>query len=94
MTQPVLGILTLYLNDAGLLEERSVYQKMIAAGRKLGMHVFVFTPKDVDYQKNKIFAHIYSLDSKLWSRKWTSFPNLIYDTASSSFSDFGNATAI
>jgi hypothetical protein len=79
MTQPVLGILTLYLNDAGLLEERSVYQKMIAAGRKLGMHVFVFTPKDVDYQKNKIFAHIYSLDSKLWSRKWTSFPNLIYD---------------
>ncbi len=79
MTKPVLGILTLYLNDAGLLEERPVYQKMIAAGQKLGLHVIVFTPKDVDYQENMAYAHIYHTGSKTWSRKWTAIPSLIYD---------------
>lgn len=79
MTYPVLGILTLYLNEAGLLEERSIYQKMTSAGRKLGLSVFVFTPKDVNYTENKIHAWFYEPDSKTWSRRWTSFPNMIYD---------------
>ncbi|WP_424768058.1 YheC/YheD family protein [Paenibacillus sp. sgz302251] len=79
MTLPVLGILTLYLNEAGLLEERSIYQKMTSAGRKLGLNVFVFTPKDVNYKQNRIHALFYNPDSKVWSRRWTSFPNLIYD---------------
>lgn len=79
MTQPVLGILTLYLNEAGLLEERSIYQKMTSAGRKLGLSVFVFTPKDVNYIQNKIHALFYNPESQTWSRKWTSFPNMIYD---------------
>lgn len=79
MTQPILGILTLYLNEAGLLEERSIYQKMTSAGRKLGLSVFVFTPKDVNYTGNKIHAWFYDPDSKTWSRRWTSFPNMIYD---------------
>ncbi|WP_141504066.1 YheC/YheD family protein [Paenibacillus luteus] len=79
MTQPVLGILTLYLNEAGLLEERSIYQKMTSAGQKLGLNVFVFTPKDVNYIQNKIHALFYHPESKTWSRKWTSFPNMIYD---------------
>lgn len=79
MTQPVLGILTLYLNEAGMLEERSIYQKMISAGRKLGIQIFVFTPKDVNYTQNRIHALFYNPESQTWSRKWTSFPNLIYD---------------
>ncbi|MBD2872919.1 YheC/YheD family endospore coat-associated protein [Paenibacillus arenilitoris] len=79
MTMPVLGILTLYLNEAGMLEERSVYQKMTAAGRKLGLSVFVFTPMDVNDKKNQIYGHFYNIESKTWSRRWTSFPNLIYD---------------
>lgn len=79
MKQPVLGILTLYLNEAGHLEERSIYQKMTSAGRKLGLSVFVFTPKDVNYINNKIHAQFYNLDTQTWSRRWTSFPNMIYD---------------
>lgn len=79
MAQPVLGILTLYLNEAGMLEERSIYQKMTVAGRKLGLRVFVFTPKDVNYKKNQIHALFYDPDEASWSRKWTSFPHLIYD---------------
>ncbi|MUT64449.1 YheC/YheD family protein [Paenibacillus sp. NEAU-GSW1] len=79
MTQPVLGILTLYLNENGLLEERDIYQKMTVAGRKLGLDVIVFTPKDVNYQLNRIHAQVYHPDERKWTRKWTSFPSLIFD---------------
>ncbi|MDF9841948.1 hypothetical protein M2105_002965 [Paenibacillus sp. PastF-1] len=43
MPEPVLGILTLYLNDAKQLEERSIYRRMIIEGKKIGLDVFVFT---------------------------------------------------
>ncbi|MBJ6362060.1 YheC/YheD family protein [Paenibacillus sp. GCM10012307] len=79
MAKPVLGIMTLYLNDNGMLEERGVYQKMIAAGRKLGLEVFVFTPQDVNYSKNRIFGMFYDVHNKQWSRRWCSFPHMIYD---------------
>ncbi|MBB3108282.1 glutathione synthase/RimK-type ligase-like ATP-grasp enzyme [Paenibacillus phyllosphaerae] len=79
MVQPVLGIMTLYLNDAGRLEERSIYQKMSIVGRRLGLDIFVFTPDDVNYETNKIHAHIYDSQLKTWSRKWRSFPHMIFD---------------
>ncbi|MBW7477047.1 YheC/YheD family protein [Paenibacillus oenotherae] len=79
MGQPVLGILTLYLNDNGLLEEKPIYQKMTTAGRKLGLDVFVFTPQDVNYKQNKINALIYNPSTQSWTRKWRSFPHMIFD---------------
>jgi len=79
MGQPVLGILTLYLNEEGALEERPVYQKMTQVGKSLGLEVFVFTPKDVNYKQNRINALVYNPETKSWSRKWRSFPHLIYD---------------
>ncbi|SDX19911.1 YheC/YheD family protein [Paenibacillus sp. CF384] len=79
MVQPVLGILTLYLNDNGWLEEKPIYQRMTLAGKKLGLEVFVFTPADVNYSDNRIHAHIYDASSQSWSRKWRSFPHMIYD---------------
>lgn len=79
MTQPVLGILTLYLNDKGLLEEKPIYQRMTAAGRKMGLEVFVFTPQDVNYSSNRIHAMMYDPDKGTWRRKWRPFPHLIFD---------------
>lgn len=79
MTQPVLGILTLYLNDSGALEERLIYQKMTVEAKKLNLRVFVFTPADVNYKQHRIHALFYNPDSKLWTRKWTSFPHVIFD---------------
>lgn len=79
MTQPVLGILTLYLNDAGALEERDIYQKMTVEGRKLGLQVFVFTPQDVNERQGKVRALFFNPDSGLWSRRWTRLPSLIFD---------------
>lgn len=79
MTQPSLGILTLYLNDAGVLEERDYYRRMTEEGQKLGLQVFVFTPEDVHYKLNRIRAQYYDPDSKLWYRRWTRFPDMIFD---------------
>lgn len=79
MSEPVLGILTLYLNDAKQLEEKSVYRRMIIEGSRIGLDVFVFTPADVHVSKDLINAMVYDVKSGVWSRKWRSFPNMIYD---------------
>lgn len=79
MSQPVLGILTLYLNDRKQLEERHIYQKMITEGQKIGLDIFVFTPMDVYDKKKLIYALVYDPQQKRWFRKWRSFPNLIFD---------------
>ncbi|MFR9709769.1 YheC/YheD family protein [Paenibacillus sp. MB22_1] len=79
MSQPVLGILTLYLNNKKLLEERHIYQRMITEGKKMGLDIFVFTPMDVIDQKKQILALEYDPKGKKWFRKWRSFPDLIFD---------------
>ncbi|WP_223068447.1 YheC/YheD family protein [Paenibacillus caui] len=79
MPQPVLGILTLYLNDKGQLEERKIYERMTIEGRKLGLNVIVFTPADVITGKEMIDAMVFDTDSRKWSRKQRSFPDMIFD---------------
>ncbi|WEK55310.1 MAG: YheC/YheD family protein [Candidatus Cohnella colombiensis] len=76
---PVLGILTLYLNENKALEERPVYEKMVAYGKQIGLHVFVFTPQDVDMGNSRIHALIYKPELRSWNRSWVRFPNVIYD---------------
>jgi hypothetical protein len=79
MAQPVLGILTLYLTESKVLEERPVYEKMIAAGKRIGITVFVFTPQDVEDSSGKIHAMIFNTVTGKWSRRWVRFPHVIYD---------------
>ncbi|MCL6602756.1 MAG: YheC/YheD family protein [Paenibacillus sp.] len=79
MSQPVLGILTLYLNEAKQLEEKSVYQKMITQGKRIGLDVFVFTPMDVHSSKELIHALVFDPQTGKWSRKWRPIPKMIYD---------------
>lgn len=79
MSQPVLGILTLYLNDYKVLEERHIYERMITEGRKLGLDVYVFTPADVHPGNGMINALHYSPEHRRWFRKWRSFPSVIFD---------------
>ncbi|KGE16269.1 YheC/YheD family protein [Paenibacillus wynnii] len=79
MPEPVLGILTLYLNEAKQLEEKGVYQRMITQGKRIGLDVFVFTPMDVHSSKELIHALVYDPQTGKWSRKWRPFPQMIYD---------------
>lgn len=78
MSSPVLGIMTLYLNEHRALEERSIYRRMILEGRKRGLDIYVFTPADVHPGGKQIEAMIYH-EGKGWSREWRSFPDLIFD---------------
>lgn len=79
MSQPVLGILTLYLNDQKKLEEMPVYARMITEGREMGLDVFVFTPAEVHPSQNLIHALEYRPDTRKWSRRWRPFPHMIFD---------------
>ena len=79
MTQPILGILTLYLNNAGVVEEKDMFRKMTIEGRKLGLQVFVFTPQDVNHVKKRIRGMFYQESTHSWLRKWTAFPPMIFD---------------
>ncbi|WP_123041339.1 YheC/YheD family protein [Cohnella candidum] len=78
---PTLGILTLYLNDRKSIEEKAMFQKLTAAGRKKGMDVVVFTPDDVEDRTGRVYAHVYSPVKKIWGRQWTRMPQIIYDRA-------------
>ncbi|MBT2284624.1 YheC/YheD family protein [Paenibacillus polymyxa] len=78
MSSPVLGIMTLYLNEHRALEERSVYRRMILEGRKRGLDIYVFTPADVHPGGKQIEAMVFH-EGKGWSREWRSFPDLIFD---------------
>jgi len=79
MPRLILGILTLYLNGAGLLEERKIYEYMTIEGDKLDMQVIVFTPSDVQANEKKVRAHVFDTKNKKWIRQWTSIPQLVFD---------------
>ncbi|WP_052476012.1 YheC/YheD family endospore coat-associated protein [Cohnella kolymensis] len=79
MSKPVVGILTLYLNDRKALEERPIYEKMITAGARMGMKIFVYTPEDVAEDDQRIRALIYKPAAKRWTKRWVRPPEIIYD---------------
>jgi len=78
---PTLGILTIYLNERKMIDERAMFQKMTIAGRKHGLNVIVFTPDDVDESAGRIHAMVYEPERRAWQRRWTRFPQVIYDRA-------------
>ncbi|MCR8657949.1 YheC/YheD family endospore coat-associated protein [Paenibacillus endoradicis] len=79
MARLLLGILTLYLNDGRILEERKIYEQMTIEGAELGIQVIVFTPEDVSTHQAKVRAHYYDLTQKRWTRKWGPIPKYVFD---------------
>ncbi len=79
--KPLLGILTLYLNERKVIDERRMFQKMTKVGQKLGLDVVVFTPDDVEEDSGRVYAMAYHPRKQMWQRKWTRMPHLIYDRA-------------
>ncbi len=77
MAQKRLGVLAVYLSR-GRLEELSFFRKLSLEGRKLGIQIEVFTPKDVD-SDSRIKTSVYDSNRQRWVRKRTTFPPLIYD---------------
>ncbi|CAM3448746.1 YheC/YheD family protein [Marinicrinis lubricantis] len=74
-----MGIMALYWNDQKQLEEIRYFKQLSVLGRELGLSVIVFTPEDVDHSRMQIRSLIYDVRQGLWIRKWTPFPDVIFD---------------
>ncbi|OXM84255.1 ATP-binding protein [Paenibacillus rigui] len=68
----------MYLEERKL-EELSFFRKLSIYGQKMGIEVLVFTPDDIHASKSRIQALYYNTAARKWQRKWTYFPELIYD---------------
>ncbi|NBI28264.1 YheC/YheD family endospore coat-associated protein [Chengkuizengella marina] len=78
-TKPVLGVMALYINSKKQFDERSYLKKLMVQGEKMGMKIFLFSPENVDEKNKKIYAYFYNKTKSKWIRKWTDFPNIIFD---------------
>lgn len=54
---------------------------MTVAGDRLGLGVFVFTPDDVDEEAGRIRAWVYLPSKRVWGRRWTKLPDVVFDRA-------------
>lgn len=70
--------MTFYLRG-NVIEELAFFRKLTAAGKRLGLSVFVFTPEDVDDSSRQIRAWVYDEAEGRWLRKRASFPDIVYD---------------
>ncbi len=56
-----------------------MFRKFTVKGQRMGIDVFAFTPEDVDSEKKRIYGHFYDTGRKVWLRKWTRFPDVVFD---------------
>lgn len=78
MSHPTLGIMAIYLSNRHF-EEISYFRKLSIQGKLLGINVMVFSPEDVSHDRKKIYGLFYSRSRSRWLRKWSAFPDVIYD---------------
>ena len=57
--------------------EKSFYKKLSLIGRRLGIRVFVFSPRDVDLEDRTIIG--YEFVKGIWQREVFPLPQMIYD---------------
>ncbi|NDI36298.1 YheC/YheD family protein [Chengkuizengella sediminis] len=78
-TKPILGVMALYINSKKQFDERSYLKKLMIQGEKMGMKIFLFSPENVDEKNKKIYAYFFNKAKSMWVRKWTDFPDIIFD---------------
>ncbi|MFS1511799.1 YheC/YheD family protein [Chengkuizengella sp. SCS-71B] len=78
-TKPALGVMALYINSKKQFDERSYLKNLMIQGEKMGMKIFLFSPENVDEKNKRIYAYFYNKTKSKWIRKWTDFPNIIFD---------------
>jgi len=74
----LLGVMAIYMNNRRF-EELSFFRKLALKGTKLGITVMVFSPEDVHHDRKKIYGLFYHQKNKKWFRRWTRFPDIVYD---------------
>lgn len=79
MSRPKVGVLAVYYDSNKHLEEFDFFKKLCTQGEKRGLEVMIFTPDDVSSQRRMINGLFYDTEKQKWERRWSSFPEIIYD---------------
>ncbi|UFJ41509.1 YheC/YheD family protein [Brevibacillus humidisoli] len=72
-----MGIMAMVKRDEPRFIEKKYYQKLTEIGRKQGIRVFVFSPRQADFVRRQVVGFEYR-DGR-WRRKWLPFPTVVYD---------------
>ncbi|WCK55498.1 YheC/YheD family protein [Aneurinibacillus sp. Ricciae_BoGa-3] len=78
--QGYLGILATPIKTSPPFPEKAFYAYLSAAGKNLGIPVYVFLPNQVDYTTKTVIGYLYR--NKTWVKKKLPFPTLVYDRCS------------
>ncbi len=79
MNRQSLGIMTMPYPPSPPFAEKNNFKLLCMAGEKMGIEVFVFFPRDVDFHSRSINGYIYQPAAASWIKRRFPFPSFIYD---------------
>lgn len=76
----ILGILTQFKQEGDPpFLEKDFFKILSLSARPLGLHVIVFSPYSIDWQKRKVYGYTFHARMKQWRTCQAPFPRLVYD---------------
>lgn len=72
-----MGIMAMIKGDEPRFAEKGYYQKLTEIGRRLGIRVFVFSPRNVDFARRRVMGYVYRQGR--WHKKLFPLPAVVYD---------------
>jgi glutathione synthase/RimK-type ligase-like ATP-grasp enzyme len=78
--QGYLGILATPIKTSPPFPEKAFYAYLSAAGKSMGIPVYVFLPNQVDYATKTVTGYLYK--NNTWVKKRLPLPTLVYDRCS------------
>ncbi len=72
-----LGIMALFKGEEPTFKEKGYYKMLTIAGRRLGIRVFVFSPRLVNFDEREVIG--FELDQNKWIKKTFPLPKFVYD---------------
>jgi glutathione synthase/RimK-type ligase-like ATP-grasp enzyme len=79
MKQQWLGIMHCKTNGHPPFGESSFFKELSLIGRREGVPVFVFCPKEVNLTSNTLIGYRYQPEKRKWERNQFPLPSLVYD---------------
>lgn len=75
---PLIGIMTVGFGSV-FRGNRENFKDIFLAGKKLGALVFVFTPANINWEKNSVRGFIYDEKQEVWAESEFPFPHVVYN---------------
>lgn len=79
MKRQSMGIMTTPYPPSPPFAEKNNFRLLCLAGERMGIEVFVFFPRDVDFHSRAMNGYIYQPATASWIKRRFPFPSFIYD---------------